>query len=147
MDKLYEAKQSGVSTKTWYKARDAVSALKPLPGNTGVKIYQQMQAVLNTVDAKAADVIIKQYFDSTSLMPRKYDLLREAGVPASKIVAFYEMNNTLVSDKNDSGKTTYSKKQKLIDHFTEQGWSKSAVIKVYDLFRNTDKYEIDDWSW
>lgn len=147
MDKLYEAKQSGVSTKTWYKARDAVSELKPLPGNTGVKTYQQMQAVLNTVDAKAADVIIKQYFDSTSLMPRKYDLLREAGVPASKIVAFYEMNNTLVSDKNANGKTTYSKKQKLIDHFTEQGWSKSAVIKVYDLFQNTDKYEIDDWSW
>ena len=154
MDKLYEAKQSGVSTKTWYKAKDAVSALEPLPGNTGVKTYQQMQAVLGAVSAQAADVIIPQYFDSTSLMPRKYDLLRKAGVPARKIVKFYEMNGTLVSDKDANGRTTYSKKQKLIDYFTTEApedlrMSREAVEKIYKLWdgNSTNKYNIDDWRW
>lgn len=146
LEKLYEASQSGVSAESWYKAYDAASDLKPLPGNTSVSTYQKLEAVLDNSSRKDADVLIPQYLGE--LQAQKYEIARAEGFSAAYFVDAYRVLNTVTSDKDSRGNTiTGSKKRNFIAALVEidPAWSPFAG-EMYDLLNSAEK-DLPGWTW
>jgi len=123
----------------------ATQNIEPVPGNENPSTWQKVEYIVGNVSTKDADEFIPLYLDD--LGPRRYEMAREHGYTPEMFMQAYKAKRTVVSDRDENGKSLKNTKEKYIQYLMDEyGWPEANAEKMYG-FIDASEETLNNWKW
>ena len=123
----------------------ATQNIEPVPGNENPSTWQKVEYIVGNVSTKDADEFIPLYLDD--LGPRRYEMAREHGYTPEMFMQAYKAKRTVVSDRDENGKSLKNTKEKYIQYLMDEyEWPEANAEQMYK-FIDASEETLNNWKW